>query len=333
MVDEKLTAGDVMEVDVEFQKEEVDKGAYAMRLMTAAGFFLLSSYLIMNEGAVRASTVAQPMPAPFSQELLLSAAVLEVLFGLFGILVGAALLMFGLGSKLVTWSWMAVAFVFGWFTFVVYVLASSIFNIVNTDPATIPATFTLTQYRTLQVMGLFGAITWCFALQGGQFMVANMIATIQASGKTRGVGYAKARMMMWSVNAALSGIVFIIGASVTLAANGPGPYEMPIAYPPIVMIYPEMTIAAAVVLLFYGLFGVYVALTKKMFNVIGAFAALTVVVSFSMLAWGQAWSFPEVVPIPARAEPTTLLVGLSTMVVANVAYSASELQKDFAMEC
>uniref|UniRef100_A0A7S3A453 Uncharacterized protein n=1 Tax=Rhodosorus marinus TaxID=101924 RepID=A0A7S3A453_9RHOD len=312
---------DIMD-DIENQKMKQGT-VWTRRFLVAIAVFTLYSYLVMNEGAVRSTQVATPEPAPFSETLRLVAACGEVLFGLAGFLMGIALILFRQGNKFVTISWMGLAFVLGWFVFSVWVLAFPIWNLVNVRTA--PEPLTIQQFDLLRTMSLFGGIFWCFALQGGQFMVGNVIRGHQDQGKTRGEKYAQIRLIMWSLNIALSGIVFVIAGSVASVAYGAGPLDPVQAFPPIFIVYPGLTIAAGIVQFLFGTFAISAAIMGRMFKTVTLFAAFSYLFSLATIVWTPAF-LGGIVPA------TTLLAGLCTMIHGNVAYSASEYEQELLAE-
>uniref|UniRef100_A0A7S2ZES9 Uncharacterized protein n=1 Tax=Rhodosorus marinus TaxID=101924 RepID=A0A7S2ZES9_9RHOD len=303
------------ELDVEDQKESnkwVSRG-----FLTAVGLFILWSYLVMNEGAMRAFRFSDPQPGPFSQSLLLVSACGEILFGLAGVLVGGALILVKAGNKMITTAWMALAFVLGWFVFVVWVLAAPINDLVNDRQVPAAYSLTLPQYDCVRVFALLAGLSWCFALQGGQFMIGNVVRTHQADGKSQGSAYSKKRLLLWSINLTLGGLYFIIGGSVVRAYMGPGPYDPPVVEEPMLIVYPELTITAGVFHLLAGVFGCVVGLTRKWFTPCIAMVAFTWVLSLATIVWPQSYlgGFPG---------GTTLLAGLTLTLCGNVAYSCSE---------
>lgn len=311
--------------DIEQQKSGV-LSYWPRRMLVAIGVFTLYSFIVFNEGAVRA---AEQASLPFGgswtkgdqvpQVVLLIAAVGEIVFGITGLLMGLALLFHKFGNKFVTMGWMALALIFGWFVYIVYVLAVPIYNMANLTnvPVTTMGQTTLPEYNTMRSMGLFAGMAWCFALQGGQFMAGNMIRSYQASSHAQGSKYAKARMLMWSVNAIIAGIAFLVAGSVQQSISK-GPLALIQVYEPIFMKYPEMTIAGGAVTIVFGVFAAFAALTAKMLSTVSALALFTWLVNLTLLVWGQVW-------LDRLQVPTSLLGGLSFTVFANVAYAASEL--------
>eukprot|EP00190_Bangiopsis_sp_CCMP1999_P006463 CAMPEP_0198724668 /NCGR_PEP_ID=MMETSP1475-20131203/2114_1 /TAXON_ID= ORGANISM="Unidentified sp., Strain CCMP1999" /NCGR_SAMPLE_ID=MMETSP1475 /ASSEMBLY_ACC=CAM_ASM_001111 /LENGTH=322 /DNA_ID=CAMNT_0044486259 /DNA_START=323 /DNA_END=1291 /DNA_ORIENTATION=+ len=304
--------------DVEQQKYSTQHVGLPMRMFIAVGVFVLYSYLVMNEGAVRASRY-NPEAEGFPQIALLVSAIGESLFGLAGLLVGLALLLFRAGNKMITTAWMVLAFVLGWFVFTVWVLAAPIYGLARVREA--PAPYTQGQFDLMRAMSLFGGIVWCFALQGGQFMVGNIIRGYQTTEKSKGAGYAKARMMMWSVNVTLSGLFFLIAGSAARSVVGDGPLE-PQVFPPMFIVYPELTITAGIVQLIYGAMSIMVAVTGRFFTYHRWVALFGWVFILGSIVWGQAYSIPP----PNSVTPTTLLAGLSLIVFGNPLYSAREYE-------
>lgn len=324
---EDVRTEDVVD-DVEQQKNEMS-APWPRRMVAAIGLFSLYSFIVLNEGAIRAAGEASLAPGAswtggdrIPQIVMLLSALGEMLFGLTGLLVGLALLLQKAGSKTITMIWMGIAFVFGWFVFIVFVLAAPIYDLVNNTevPMTALPGTSLAQFDTLRAMGLIGGITWCFALQGGQFMVGNIIYKFQAQGEAKGASYAKSRMIMWSVNATIAGLAFLIAGAVQLSVAS-GPYAAPQAYPPIFMTYPELSITAGVLTILFGIFATGAAVTGAMINLVPAAAMFIWVANLTMIVWGQVW-------LPRLQIPTTILAGLSFMVFTNVAYSATEYEED-----
>ncbi|KAJ8905263.1 hypothetical protein NDN08_001771 [Rhodosorus marinus] len=311
------------ELDVEAQKES-NKGL-SRGFLTAVGLFVLWSYLVMNEGAMRAFRFADPQPGPFSQSLLLVSACGEILFGLAGVLVGGALLLVKAGNKMITTAWMALAFVLGWFVFTVWVLAAPINDLVNDRQVPPAYNLTLPQYDCVRVFALLSGISWCFALQGGQFMIGNVVRKHQVDGKSQGSGYSKKRLLLWAINLTLGGLYFIIGGSVVRAYMGPGPYDPPVVEEPMLIVYPELTITAGVFQLLAGVFGCVVAQTRKWFTLCVSMVAFTWVLSLATIVWPQSYlgGFPG---------GTTLLAGLTLALCGNVAYSCSEFAQNIQEE-
>ncbi|KAJ8905264.1 hypothetical protein NDN08_001773 [Rhodosorus marinus] len=322
---EEQTREAEIDVDVDIEEQKQGNLGSNARLLVTAGVFAFVSYLVMNEGAVRSTLVGTPEPAAFNQTLLLVAACGEILFGLAGVILAAALALFRYGSKMITTGWLIMAFVLGWFVFTVWVLAQPIFNIANIREVPEGLPLTLSQYDAFRTYGLLAGITWCFALQGGQFMVGNVIRAMQATGKSKGVGYSKIRLTMWSSNLALSGLFFLIGGSIIRANVGPGPYDAPVVSEPMVIIYPGLTITAGVFQLIGGLMGIVVAYKKEWFAACGAALGFLWMGTLASAVWPQTF-------IAGAAVGTTLLAGLSAVTFSNVAYSIHEYKMDLDEE-
>eukprot|EP00188_Purpureofilum_apyrenoidigerum_P000481 Plantae.Rhodophyta-Purpureofilum_apyrenoidigerum.ctg12075.p1 GENE.Plantae.Rhodophyta-Purpureofilum_apyrenoidigerum.ctg12075~~Plantae.Rhodophyta-Purpureofilum_apyrenoidigerum.ctg12075.p1 ORF type:complete len:354 (-),score=54.45 Plantae.Rhodophyta-Purpureofilum_apyrenoidigerum.ctg12075:353-1321(-) len=304
--------------DVEQQKDTMKHGSMPPRMYVAVAVFMLYSYLVLNEGAVRMA-MYDPEAQGFPQIVLLVSAIGESIFGLAGLLMGVALLLFRAGNAKVTAAWMGLALVLGWFVFSVWVLAVPIFGLARARDTVEP--YSQAQFDLMRSMSLFAGIVWCFALQGGQFMVGNVIRGYQTNETSKGAGYAKARLLMWSINATLSGVFFLIAGSAARSILGAGPLQ-PQAFPPIVIVHPELTIVSGIVQLLFGVMSIVVAVTRRSFTYHRWMAMFTWVFTLATVVWGQAYQ----IPAPGNVAATTLLAGLSLMVFGNPLYSAREYE-------
>ncbi|KAL3134609.1 hypothetical protein ABBQ38_006438 [Trebouxia sp. C0009 RCD-2024] len=228
-----------------------------------AGFVVLFSVLLLVEGTTRVNLHVIP-GGPwrgnhmiFPPIVALISAVGEMIFAFFGLCVGYFALAHGMANRLVVMVCLATQIVFGWFVFVVYVLAMPSFAAART-----PAMPHLSASATKAVilMGLTGSIAVCAALQGGQFMFTNiLLGYTTGKGKVQSTTLWRGRLYFFAFLVLLKGISEVVIGSIIKDHLGGGRLATPVVEPPFVITKAGLVIADGVWVTLVGLIGLAIA--------------------------------------------------------------------------
>jgi hypothetical protein len=235
-------------------------------LAEAAGLLLVWSMLVTVEGTIRLVLAANPKggltpDAGFPPAALLAGGVAEVTFGTAGILLAVAILLFKQRNKAVLHAFLVVQSVLGWFVFFTYVFAVPLYAADKLREGRFGLALGLDRF--LIVLGIVTSVSWCAALQAGQFILAARCMRLIA-GKSESRKTLALRAAVWAAFTALAGAATsLTGVLVLAKADSSSPHLPPPAYPPNVSIYPELLVATGLVTLMWGLLGVSAALSDK----------------------------------------------------------------------
>ncbi|KAL3134611.1 hypothetical protein ABBQ38_006438 [Trebouxia sp. C0009 RCD-2024] len=180
-----------------------------------------------------------------------------MIFAFFGLCVGYFALAHGMANRLVVMVCLATQIVFGWFVFVVYVLAMPSFAAART-----PAMPHLSASATKAVilMGLTGSIAVCAALQGGQFMFTNiLLGYTTGKGKVQSTTLWRGRLYFFAFLVLLKGISEVVIGSIIKDHLGGGRLATPVVEPPFVITKAGLVIADGVWVTLVGLIGLAIA--------------------------------------------------------------------------
>jgi len=147
----------------------------------AASFLFFVSFFALIEGIIRMTSNSKPSVdvdyldtaggTQIPVLVFLLGGVAEVLFGMSGIVVAFFQLFFRQGTPPPTFGFVILQAVLGWFVFLTYVIAAPLLAARNAPG--IDDLLSVTEHRSLIVLGnLLGSVTFCWALQGGQFIMA-----------------------------------------------------------------------------------------------------------------------------------------------------------------
>lgn len=246
---------------------------HELEITEAAGMFLIWSMLVTVEGTIRLVANANPEGglAPdgvFPPAALLAGGIAECIFGFAGLVLGVYVLMFKLrksGAGLML-GFLAMQSLLGWFVFITFVLANPLYSLVNAEMGRFG--FSLGLDRFLMVLGVLSSISWCAALQSGQFVLAFRMYKM-ITGHRDTLKMHKLRAVVWCALAAMAAVAMTITGAVVLArADGSTPFIPPPAYPPHVNIYPISLVITGIITLAWTLLGLMGAMSasKAMLN-------------------------------------------------------------------
>ena len=281
----------------------------------AAALLTVWSVLVLNEGIIRfvgtnpsADLLGPGRPTPLVAFL---GGLFEVIFGMFGLFVGAAALVLNFHSTALTKACMVVQAVFGWYVFIVYVFLIPAFGAADSTEPSI-AGLSLGESRFLATLGILTSASFCLALQGGQFLfMARLVSAATGSDFLKQASGARMRAMFWNGNWAMSGLWTLVTGVLIHARVGGGRLTTVFASPPNVGLLPGLTIATGVIVLLWGLGGILLAVTKRtpMARPFATLSSVVFVVMFLNYAMVQIAIIPE-----GPAVAGSLHSGLSFMV-------------------
>lgn len=257
-----------VEEDVSLQKGHF--GVNSKYFIEAAGLLTIWSLLVINEGAIRfaglptATSLAGGRPA---NGALFAAALMEIIFGLIGLAIGASALVTKWFNANVMYAAMGLQTVMGIYVFLMYVFIQPIYRSIDIGEATVAPPlrpgFSDSENRALIAMGILTSFNWCLALQGGQFV---FLARLAVGGTGKNILMQKTgnfmRAIFWNANLALSGLWTIITGAVVIAQIGGGKLEIPFIFPPNVGVLPGLTIFTGILVMLWGLAGIGFAAGK-----------------------------------------------------------------------
>lgn len=227
------------------------------------------SILVMNEGAIRfaaegragAANLFGGVPMRFPNAFL--AALFEVIFGLFGLFVGLAGGVLKYFNKTLHYTLLVVQSILGWYVFVVYVFILPAFRIANEEAPQLGLSEAAS--KAFGVMGILTSLSWCLALQGGQFVfICRSLAYAGYSDFLAQRKGAKMRAIFWSLNYTFAGLWALVGAIIIInGTNGVGVTKGPFFAPPNVGRLPILLLVVAAVMVLWPLVGIALAVTGK----------------------------------------------------------------------
>ncbi|KAK9804490.1 hypothetical protein WJX73_009518 [Symbiochloris irregularis] len=233
----------------------------------------------------------------------------EVCFAFFGLLVGYFHLVHGLANRIVLFACLGTEFLFGWFTFSIYIFAMPSFE-ANRATQKFP-NMSWTATRAVYVMGLLGSFAECAALQGKE----------QTGRLHRG------RMIFFTCLLILKGASEITVGALFDKADGDAEFAKPVADPPFVVTKPALLIAGGIWVTITGLIGLSIAVAHVPkhglgFSVLSFFTYLVVIALDDLGSVGIA---PAAIPVGA------LQVGLAFALAFMPAYSGAHLEGEEIM--
>lgn len=267
-------------------KLKTTTGANALR---ASGMLLGFSVFILVNAIVRLTLLVatyhgsewrdgddEDFPVP----ILLSAAVLEVVVGLVGLLQALAVIMFDFQNAAVT-RFSVFLMLSAWSALVVFVFAEPAYRVRHTEKSTVRG-LTLDQYEVVVTLGILGSLAYCGALQGGQAFFAWQLWRVEkGAGEMYTRGYYCVRLAFYSVLAFVAGLSQLAIGTLVREELGQGRLSHStgmnetIVARPYFIVYPELNISAGLLVTFAALVGLGRAVFPSS-NGRGAFAGLWV---------------------------------------------------------
>ena len=292
------------------------------RVMEAAALLLLFSFFALIEGIIRMTINSKPVggdgldywdhnewtQVPIG--VLLAAGCAEVLFGTLGIFIGFFQLFFEQGSATVSLLFAIVQAILGWFVFLTFVIAAPVFAVRNTEG--VPDLLSQTEHQYLIIIGnLLGSVTFCWALQGGQFIMILRLMRAQQGRPEQGNAL---RALVWSGNQIVAaGSTLYVGF--VLLLKDFESTTMPVGVPPHVVWFPVLSIVSGAIMFAYGAAGVLAANSA---GVAQRLPALWVLCTLAMLV-NFSWTFGIVPglapPIPGAAQHAGLVFSVTLLPV------------------
>ena len=307
-----------MQHDLEANKPVRDMRAllHSKVFLEAAAILLLWSVLVINEGAIRVNDETPSTdlfvgrPSSFVSFL---AGLFEFGFGVLGVYLGAAALLFRWYSTKFTYFSMGVQTLLGYYVFIVYTFVRPIFRSVDLAEPILPG-LSLGESRFIISMGILTSFNFCLALQGGQFVfMARLVCAATGKDFLKQKSGLKMRAIFWNANTALSGLWTLITGAVINAKVGGGRLEMPFVSPPNVGFLPGLTIVTGLVFLLLGVGGIILAAMNmavpKAYYIFVAFSYL-----LGLLNWGIV-QFGLIPDDPSPSGAVAMHNGLVFMVV------------------
>lgn len=243
----------------------------SVMFVETAALLTLWSVLVINEGAIRLINTNPSLglnrptelenPAP-GVGVLFAAGLLEVLFGLVGVFVGVAGLVFRWYSTFVTKIAIVIQNLFGYYVFVVYVFVRPIFK--AKDLAEPFAGLSMGESKFLIALGVLTSFHFCLALQGGQFVFfARLIYAGTGRDFLKQKTGNRARAIFWNANFGFSGLWTLITGALIHGSRGGGKLPLPpYMSPPNVGRLPGLTITTGVLILAWAAVGIFLAMSK-----------------------------------------------------------------------
>ncbi len=231
--------------------------------------FLLAfwSILVVTEGVVRFVQHGRPgapglfyrsNPTRFWAELV--GALLELIFGAFGLLVGLSGGVLDYYSHTLTCILFLMQVVLGAYVFIAYVVVIPAYRIATED-----AQLSLTPgaSKTLGVLGILASASFCLALQGGQFVFITRL--IAYSGPDDFLGHrataaCKRRAVLWNLVYAAAGLWTLAAGAILTHFEGAGLTARPFFAPPIVGRSPLFLLITGAVMVVWPLVGIAITL-------------------------------------------------------------------------
>lgn len=275
----------------------------------SAALLVVWSVCVMIEGAVRFNGTepfndldVTPSGEPNRIAMFLGG-LFEVIFGLLGLFVGIAALVFRWFNANAVKAAMVVQAILGIYVFIAFVVVAPAYRADNAPPTGVPialdgppdeaatnayATLSRGLYRWLVTLGIFTSAHFCLALQGGQFIfMARLITSATGEDFLKQKTGSKFRAIFWNANMALAGFwTFVFGC--TYARNTTD--DTFFVFPPHVGINIGFVIFVGLLMFFWAAFGVMLALmpnTNRAFYYPGcAFVFLFTYLNFTIVQAG-----------------------------------------------
>lgn len=228
------------------------------RVSEAAALLTLFSFFALIEGIIRMTSNSKPAVGVDYWDTaegtkvpvgaFLAAGVAEVLFGTTGIFVGFFQLFFEQGSTAITIAFAILQAVLGWFVFLTFVIAAPVLAARGTMGNDL---LSQNEHRALIIFGnLLGSVNFCWALQGGQFVMIMRLLAAQKN-QPENLGRNALRSKVWAMNQVVAaGSTLFVGF--LLLSKDFTSTTAPVGAPPHVVWFPLISIITGAIMLAYG---------------------------------------------------------------------------------
>lgn len=253
----------------------------------AAVLLSMWSILVANEGVIRFIQHGQPTapglftstaPNRFAAAFL--GGIFEVIFGVFGLMIGLSAGILGHFSRGLALAFIGVQNVLGWYVFIDYVFVIPAYAIAQMTEPMIPG-LSLGASTFIGVMGILTSLAFCLALQGGQFVfICRLIAYSTDKDFLNQRTSARMRAIFWNTNYALSGLWVTLQAAVVINGVGTGLTSAPFFAPPNVGRIPLYLLVTGVIMILWPLLGIAITVTGRR-GLVRGYAAF----SFFVFLW------------------------------------------------
>eukprot|EP00178_Gracilaria_changii_P014215 TRINITY_DN40236_c0_g1_i1.p1 TRINITY_DN40236_c0_g1~~TRINITY_DN40236_c0_g1_i1.p1 ORF type:complete len:352 (-),score=66.90 TRINITY_DN40236_c0_g1_i1:438-1493(-) len=320
----------------------------SLAFLEAAAMVTIWSLLVINEGAIRVIQ-ADPSADLFEEGkrlkpfVLFLGGLLEVFFGILGFYVGISALVLRWYNTALTKLVMAIQTLFGYYVFIVFVIAAPAVRAADITQAAIDEAIakmegaptggvftmlTVGQNRFLIALGILTSFNFCLALQGGQFVfLARLVSAATGQDFMKQQSGNKMRAVFWNMNLAFSGLFTVITGSLIRSQIGAGETR-PYVSPPNVGTLPGLTITAGLLMLVWGLVGVFFGMSggsvPSFYYMGSALVYLIAFLNFTIVQFGQL-PFTEEPPIDGG---TALHAGLVFMTVTIGPYFVNQADRE-----
>mmetsp|Transcript_9185 Transcript_9185/g.12376 ORF Transcript_9185/g.12376 Transcript_9185/m.12376 type:complete len:311 (-) Transcript_9185:41-973(-) len=273
-------------------------------------FHLVFSLLLLIEGMTRTSiAIGQGyfgeggwtgLPDQFPPVVLLLAAIAEVIFALAGIIHSLLGLLFDKVSELGTKFVIALEIALGWFTISIWVIANNAF-VAYRDTLQIEG-YSSDDVDAVIIIGIFGGIAYCGALQGSQVYFANSVLA-DIKGEDRSTpGFLTGRYVWYC-------LLYFIGsvAQLTMGAFVEAhPTEQNIFMLPFIVVWPGISLAV-------GLFATWTAIIGFSRIPLGPFGGPMTFSFLMLVSWILHLSLSLLTQIGTNAPPPTFVFPVSPL--------------------
>jgi len=284
------TTADPVDVEKLAAHSDEPQSSTSKRVLEAAGLLLVWSMFALVEGTLRMTINSNPNPEVSLTDDLdgtivpaaakLAGGVAEVIFGLAGFFVAFFVLVFNKGSPTITTAFVIIQVPLGWFVFITFVLAEPIRAAVE---ATGNDLLSQGEQRALILLGnMLGSINFCWALQGGQFLMGLRLLAAQ-KGEEESKSKNALRTYVWCGNMLVAAFSTIFVGSL-LASKGFTSDTAPVGAPPHVVWYPAISIVTAVVMFLFGGMGIVAAKSSMVaahMTLMWVFTSVMMLINFS----------------------------------------------------
>lgn len=255
---------------------------------------------------------------------LLIGGVAEVLFGILGCYVSFLSLLLDINSTKLTTLFLAIQVPCGWFVFLTFVIASPIIAATN---ATGNDLLSQTEQRALIILGnMLGSICFCWALQGGQFIMGTRLLAAQ-KGQADSTGKNKMRAMVWAGNMLAAAFSTLFVGSL-LASKGFTSTTAPVGAPPHVVWFPAISIVTGIVMFLYGILSCLATGSAGMNDKM----AMGWLICTTMMMVNFSWTFGIVPglapPIPGAAQHVGLIFSVTILPIFHTHRAHNAIEDD-----
>lgn len=238
--------------------------------MQAAALLTLWSILVVNEGLIRlisifpSKNLSDSGPPP--KYLAFFAALLEIIFGFLGLLLGLLALIFRLHNRKLTSLALLFQTLAGIFVFFIFVFLIPSYRAADLTSSPLPS-LSLPLARGLIVLGILTSVHFCLALQGGQFIfMARLLAAATGEDFLSQNSASRMRAIFWNANAALAGLWTVITGIIIATNISFSRLKTPYISPPNAGVLPLATIITGILLILIPVFGIHLAISQCRVN-------------------------------------------------------------------